>query len=588
MSNCMPRNRYTCRGSIYITVMGVSMMVAIIGVSAILAARVQARAGTALNDFAEARICARSGIELAMLTIYNDSYWRTHFGNGAWYTNRSVGDGSFSISAVDPVDGDVTNGENDPVILTSTGTKGRAKYSTSMRMEVSPRVGSCLEVSMCSAGDLNITGATLTSNQTISSNTKVAAGSSAVVNANVEACSEIRGSGYTKTTKVTRLRRTMPDSQRVFDYYISNGTQIPYTSLMLFKTTQLISNTTFETDISGWYAVGSCRLKTDTSIVKQGLASLYVTNRKSTTDVAATDLPLNSMIKGHLYSVQFPVYSLALATMSVKLTLTTSTGTFTFSSPVTSVNMGVWTTLKTPVDSPLAPTWNGTLTKATVTVESNSTNKYYIDAVSFADVTFPDKVYVLNGQLLTPTLNPFGASGNPHGIYVLMCGGKNVIVSNSRIIGTLVMINAGSGSSITNSVVIEPAVINFPVFLTDSQVCISVSSSVLSEDTLGVNFNPPNAPYPYSAGTGTYTNSTCTDSYAASLNGLVYSKTDMKFDTGTTVNGVVVGAGKIEVSATSLNLNYNNIYLNQPPPGFTAGTIVMTPVPGTWQRPISP
>src|SRR6185369_2631793 len=122
------------RGSIYLTALGVSMLVVVIGVGAVLIGRVEARTTNNTNDFAEARLAARSGLELAMLAIYNDPYWRTHLGNGPWFTNKAVGNSTFSLSAVDPVDGDVTNGDNDPVVLTSTGMKGGTKYIISMRM----------------------------------------------------------------------------------------------------------------------------------------------------------------------------------------------------------------------------------------------------------------------------------------------------------------------------------------------------------------------------------------------------------------------------------------------------------------------
>lgn len=571
------------RGSIYLTTLGVSLLVMVIGLSALTLGRIQSRAGATANDFAEARICARSGLELGMNAIYNDPYWRTRLGNGAWFTNKPIGAGSFSLSASDPVDGDVTNGENDPVILTATGTKGSARYVTSMRMEVSPRVGSCLEVSACSANDISISAGTLTSDQTISANHNVSAGGSAIVNANVEAYNAVQGGGYTKTTKVTRLKRTMPDPLHALDYYRANGTHISYTSLLLSKSTELIANEKFELDTSGWYASGLCTLKRSTSVYKEGLASLRVTARGSVTAVAATELPLNAIIKGHTYSVNFPVYCAAANTMQVVLTLTTTTDTFTFSSPTAYVAQATWTNLKTDSNSLLVPTWSGTLTKATVTVSSTTNKDYYLDGLSFKDTTFPDGTYVLDGQLLTSTINPYG-SANPRGIYVLDCGGKRVLVRNSRIIGTLVMLNAGGNSGLQGSVIIEPAVQNFPVFLTDSQVSISLSSTALSEDTVGANFNPPGAPYPYLAGTGTFTNATTTDSYPSALNGLVYSTQDLTIDTGTTVNGVVVGTGKIQVDLTSLNLKYNSIYLNNPPPGFVLGTIQMTPVPGTWQR----
>ena len=141
-------------GSVYLSVLGVSLLLAVIAASACLVGRIQARAGATTNDFAEARIYARAGLELAMNTIYNDPYWRTHLGNGTWYSNKAVGSGSFTVTASDPTDNDVTVGDNNPVILTSTGMKGAARYVTSMRMEVTPRVGSCPK-SNCAASAIH-------------------------------------------------------------------------------------------------------------------------------------------------------------------------------------------------------------------------------------------------------------------------------------------------------------------------------------------------------------------------------------------------------------------------------------------------
>jgi hypothetical protein len=579
----MSRQARPRRGSVYLSTMAVALLLMVIGVGAALAGRIQARVGQTTNDFAEARIYARSGLELGMNAIYNDPYWRTHLGNGTWYTSKPIGGGAFTLTAADPVDNDVTNGDNDPVILTCTGTKGSAKYVTSMRMEVSPRVGSCLEVEMCSGNDTSINSATLSGDQTISANGQVSAGGSAIVNANVEAYQQVQGSTYTGTKKVTGLRRTLPDSTHVFDYYTAQGTSIPYTALSQFQSTELIANEKFETDVSGWYASGQCTLKQNTSIYKEGAASLRCTSRHAAVDVAATDLPLSSIVPGHVYSVNFPVYSAGNDTMSVKLTLITSTGTFTCSSPATAVVQNTWTNLQTANNAPLAPSWTGTLTQATVTVTSTTNKDYYLDGLSFKDTTYSNGTYVMERQLLAPTINPYGTP-NAQGIYILNCSGKTIIVSNCRIIGTLLILNAGGNSALQGSIIIEPAVANFPVFLTNSQVNLSLSSAALSESSVNVNFNPTGAPYPYSAGSGTNTNTTTTDSYPTGLNGLVYSTRDLTVDTGTSVSGVLLSAGQIKVNATSLTLRYNNIYLNNPPPGFTSGTIQMKPVPGTWQR----
>ena len=127
MQNVGVRNRR--RGSTYILVIFATLMVAAIGLATLNLDRVQGQTGADGADFIEARSYARAGIEIGMLMIRNDPYWRTDLGNAPWVTNRPIGAGSFSLSATNPVSGDVTVGNNDPVILTSTGTKGRAIYA---------------------------------------------------------------------------------------------------------------------------------------------------------------------------------------------------------------------------------------------------------------------------------------------------------------------------------------------------------------------------------------------------------------------------------------------------------------------------
>ena len=585
----MSRHYLHHRGSIYLMTLSASLLVAVIAIGAAALGRVHSRAASTANDFAEARIYARSGLELGMLAIYNDPYWRTDLPNGAWYTNQPIGAGSFTLSAVDPINGNFASAQNHPVVLTCTGMKGSARYILSMRMEVGPRVGSCLEVSMCSAGNIQVNGSTtLTSNQTISSNNQVSAGGGAVVNANVEAYKQIQGSGYTGTQTVTGNQRILPDPVHVFDYYNAQGTSIPYSSLPQFQSSEMIANETFETGTSGWYPSVNCKLQQVNNVYQQGFFSMRVTNRHAASDVAATDIPVSSIVPGHVYSVNFNVYPTALDTMDVKLTLTTTTGTFTFTTPATLLTQNMWGHLQTQGNAPLAPIWTGTLTKATVTVESTTNHDYFLDGLSFKDTTLPNNALVIERQLLSPTSNPFTGTTNPLGIYVINCQNHQIIIDNCRIIGTLVLLNAADNSAIQNSVIMEPAAINYPILMTTGKLAIHLSSSALSETYLNVNFNPTGAPYPYLAGQGTFTNSTTGDSYPSSLNGLIYAGSDMTIDTATTIDGAVVSAGQIQVNSTSLNLQYNNIYYNNPPPGFDIATIQMQPVPGTWQRKPSP
>lgn len=569
------------RGSIYMMVVGTTAICSTIVMASLLALRSSRRAANNDADFAEARILARSGLEIGMHYIYTDPYWRTTRGNGAWATNFPIGKGSFSLSATDPIDNDVRVGENHPVILTATGNKGNAVCKMSVRMEVGPKTGSCLEVAMCSGDDISVSGgSTLTSNQAISTNHNISGSGGSIINADVEAYNQISGSTYTKSSKLIPSMRILPDPVRVFDSYLAAGTAISYLSLPKATQPELLVNTDFETDVSGWYILSGstiARMRQDSSLFTLGAASMKVQNRTGVNDVAAQDLPLASVIKGHTYILKMSVSPNANATLQATIQIVTTAGTYTFSTPPTTGSNNFWFNLQ----GDLTLTWTGTIQKATVFLTtSNPGTTYNMDKLSLKDITFSSNSYYAERVLLSPTANPWGTP-NAKGIYVLDCAGKNVIFANCRIVGTLVLKNAGSGTSFQGPIVWEPATPNYPALLTDQKVSITFTSAVLSEAELA-NFNPPECPYPYASGTG---NTSYLDTYPSQITGIVYSANDLNFSGAPTIIGNVVAQGKPSVSSSALNLTYTNTCYLTPPPGFDFGRIPLFPVPGTWQRP---
>ncbi len=117
------------RGSVYVLVLGASLIVAVIGISALMAARVQRRATQVSAGMAQTRQLARSAIDLGLLTVQqNPATWRTLFAAGTLPTNLSLGSGKLTLAATDPVDGDLTNNLTDPVVLTGIGMSGDARY----------------------------------------------------------------------------------------------------------------------------------------------------------------------------------------------------------------------------------------------------------------------------------------------------------------------------------------------------------------------------------------------------------------------------------------------------------------------------
>ena len=575
----MTQARFIRRGSIYIAVLGTSALIWAIALAAMIGTRIGKRSSGDDTDFSEARIYARAGLEIGMHYISTDPYWRLNKGNGSWATNIPIGRGTFSLTAMDPVDNDVRYGENHPVVLTSTGFKGNAQCKMSVRLEIGPKSGSCMEVSLCSGSDCVVNQATLTSDQTASTNRNFIA-DGATVNANVEAFRQFNGSTYTKSKKLITRARYLPDPFHVFDSYVAAGTPISYTALPQASQTELVSNTDFELNVNGWnmLVASPAKIAQDTANFAGGLASLQVSARKKTTDVASQDLPIASIIQGHSYSLRMSIYTSATVPIQATLVTVNTAGAYwIFSTAAVTPAANTWCTIQGTV----SPTWTGTLSRAILYLTTtNATADYNMDNVSVKDTTYKSGAYYLEHRLLSPSSNPFGAA-NANGIYVLDCGGKDVIIADSRIVGTLMLKHAGSNSSIRGSMNWQPAVANYPALLTDSSIEIKLNSTALSEATLALNFNPPGSPYPYAGGTA---NTTATDSYPSQISGIVYSSNDMDLSGQTTIFGQITVGGKTKISGTSLKLTYSNIFYNTPPPGFDVGGVPMNPVPGTWQR----
>ena len=124
------------RGSVYLAVLGAAALVTIIGLSALLIARIDLRRATDTSDLAQARLCALSGVDMGLLLIQRDpGGWRsTVAGAGGSLPAMDIGSGTFALEAVDPVDGDLLSG-SDPVLLTGIGYAGRARSKLQVRRE---------------------------------------------------------------------------------------------------------------------------------------------------------------------------------------------------------------------------------------------------------------------------------------------------------------------------------------------------------------------------------------------------------------------------------------------------------------------
>ncbi|MBL8764522.1 MAG: hypothetical protein JNM07_09675 [Phycisphaerae bacterium] len=182
----------------------------------------------------------------------------------------------------------------------------------------------------------------------------------------------------------------------------------------------------------------------------------------------------------------------------------------------------------------------------------------------------------IEDALISPAHNPFGLMVNAKGIYILDCQNRRVRIRKSRILGTLVLLNPGNKSTVESSVCWDPAASGYPCLIVLGSIQIDLRSSLLSESSSGVNFNPSGAPYLGRVDTDAL------DSYPSGISGLTYVSGDLSIS-GTSRLGTVVIVGGVATISGSLYLAYDASAATSPPPGF-AGSYLMRIAAGSLER----
>lgn len=135
-------SRVRQRGSVYILVLGVSLLVTVLGVGALMAVRVERDRATLDADAQQARRLAESAIDLALLEINNDPAWRTTHTDDVWVGEQSFAGGAIDWK-LDDADGDLADDDTERIKLIGAGRLGDARQRVGVTLE--PPVGDPLE-----------------------------------------------------------------------------------------------------------------------------------------------------------------------------------------------------------------------------------------------------------------------------------------------------------------------------------------------------------------------------------------------------------------------------------------------------------
>ena len=112
------------RGSVYLLVLMTTLIVGIIGLSAVALSRVELRRERQAQDAVVARAAARAAIEFGLLKIRLTTNWSDlSGGNAAWASNVSFNGGTYSLTRTAY---DNTDPINDRLTLLAIGKRGDA------------------------------------------------------------------------------------------------------------------------------------------------------------------------------------------------------------------------------------------------------------------------------------------------------------------------------------------------------------------------------------------------------------------------------------------------------------------------------
>jgi hypothetical protein len=201
---------------------------------------------------------------------------------------------------------------------------------------------------------------------------------------------------------------------------------------------------------------------------------------------------------------------------------------------------------------------------ATMTVPEPAENlfTYYSSIGTLINVTGDTKY---DGVLFSPTSNPAGTGVNAKGVYVINANGKKVDFEDTRVFGTLVIINAHAQSAIGSRVSMSPAASDMPTLLVDGSIDFGMEMNDLTESGAGRNLNPTGAPYLGA------TDSDTSDQYPSRIRGLVYVSGNAQISGSSVFEGVLWIRGKLTVNG-NMTLTARWAPLTEPIAGFTQAT----------------
>lgn len=169
------RRAHQRRGSAYVLVLSIALVVLTVGLSVLALARVETRMVRETNEWTEAALLASAAVEHAVNTLDQTPSWRTTFTHDTQAYSHALGSGTMSWKLIDPTDTSLSNDQHDPVVIRGRGQVGGAIRIYSLRMHpagdtigpLSSSIHAGMNITVGSGKVVTVTGGPVTCNGTL-------------------------------------------------------------------------------------------------------------------------------------------------------------------------------------------------------------------------------------------------------------------------------------------------------------------------------------------------------------------------------------------------------------------------------------
>ena len=185
------------------------------------------RSSRSQTQIDRAYIYAELGIRHALHFTKVEPNWRQVLNNGTWLEDIAVDQAIYTVTGIDPVDGDLANNRDDPVVLTATATINGVNRTISVKTQPAPL--KILHYAVAAVNDINIS-SHVRINGDVTSNANIdKSGSDTWIFGNAEAVGTVH-----ETTNISgdispgSNPKDFPNAGEIMTYYKSRATIIPY------------------------------------------------------------------------------------------------------------------------------------------------------------------------------------------------------------------------------------------------------------------------------------------------------------------------------------------------------------------------